>query len=509
MNKPETNKPGMNKPYKGKPDMKKSARSAGNRKYARPAPGKPGQGIPSRGKTAKPKPTAPVTEGMPARRTALKVIRKVTEEGAYASLALDAAMRGCGLIATDRRLVSRLVYDTLDNLIFLDYILNQVMAREDTDIKLRNILRLGACQILLEDRIPESAATNTSVALCTELGMEGLKGVCNGILRNLIRKKDELVFPDPETEPDRAATIKYSFPEWLWAEIREEYGADAESIAGYKHREEGWTLRPNLTRLGDREFETLLKRKVWQNEKLPIPHAWRVKGAMDIGADADFLGGNFSIQTPGSMLASLAMDAKRGQTILDCCAAPGGKSCYLAEIMGGTGRVQAWDLHEHRTALIAAQAKRLGLENIRPMTRDAAKPREDLNMTLDGVLLDAPCTGTGMISEKPDIKMRVTPERLEELKTIQARLLETVSEYVKPAGILVYSTCSILKQENAKQVKHFLAAHPDFDVIPLPESIPEDFRRHYSENQEEPGLQLLPHRDGTEGFYLCRMIRKA
>ena len=127
---------------------------------------------------------------MPARRIALRVIRQVTEKGAYASLSLDKALENCGLISADRHLVSRLVYDTLDHLIWLDYVLSQVMAREDTDIKLRNILRLGACQILLEDRIPESAATNTSVQLCAETGMEGLKGVCNGILRNLVRKKD-------------------------------------------------------------------------------------------------------------------------------------------------------------------------------------------------------------------------------------------------------------------------------------------------------------------------------
>ena len=151
-------------------------------------------------------------EGLAARRIALKVIRKVTEDGAYAALAL----KGCGLGNADRRLVSRLVYDTLDHLIYLDWALAQVMAKPDTDIKLINILRLGACQILLEDRIPESAATNLCVQLCAELGMPGLKGVCNGILRNLIRKKDELVMPDAEKEPDKAASIRYSVPEWIW-----------------------------------------------------------------------------------------------------------------------------------------------------------------------------------------------------------------------------------------------------------------------------------------------------
>ena len=462
----------------------------GNRNF-----GKPGQDR-GRGPAKKPAEKPPV-EGMPARRLALRVIRQVTEQGAFASLALDTALNGCGLIAADRRLVSRLVYDTLDHLIYLDWVLSQVMAREDTDIKLRNILRLGACQILLEDRIPESAATNTSVQLCTELGMEGLKGVCNGILRNLVRKKDELVFPDSEEEPDKAASIRYSLPEWLWKRLRESYGAEtAGEIASFRTPDAGWTLRPNLTKLDDDGFEMLLNRKVWEKEKLDVPHAWRIRGAMDIARDADFLEGCFSIMSPSSMMVCLAMDAKRGQQILDCCAAPGGKTCYIAEMMAGTGRVQAWDIHDHRVALIEAQARRLGLENIRPMIRDAAKRREDLYMSMDGVLLDAPCSGLGVLAEKPDIKLRVSEESLRELT-------DTVCEYVKPGGTLVYSTCSILPEEDEQQIDAFLERHPEFEVQELPDTIPEKYRQ-YRKN----GLQLLTYRDGVEGFYLCRMKRK-
>ena len=490
----------------GKPEGRTGGKPFGKpagKSFGKPA-GKPG-GRPagSMGKRAE-SGKKPETDGMPARRLALRVIREVTEQGAYASLSLDRALEGCGLIHADRRLVSRLVYDTLDHLIYLDYVLSQVMAREDTDIKLRNILRLGACQILLEDRIPESAATNTSVQLCTELGMEGLKGVCNGILRNLIRKKDELVFPDPETEPDRADSILLSVPEWLWKKLKAHYGREeAEKIVRHRIPADSWTLRPNLTRMDDVEFEQLLNKKIWEKEKTDIPHAWKIRGAVDIARDADFLSGNFSIMSGGSMLACLAMEPKRGKLILDCCAAPGGKTCYLAEMMAGTGRVQAWELHEHRTALIEAQARRLGLENIRPMTRDALKRREDLMGTMDGVLLDAPCTGLGMLAEKPDIKLRVTEESLRELTGIQRRMLDTVCEYVKPGGTLVYSTCSVLPEENEEQAEAFLARHPEFEATDLPDSIPERLRKY-----RKTGLQLLEHRDGVEGFYLCRMRRK-
>ena len=446
----------------------------------------------------------PDAPGMPARRLALRVIRQVTEQGAYASLSLDQALNGCGLCAADRRLVSRLAYDTLDHLIYLDYVLNQVMAREDTDIRLRNVLRLGACQILLEDRIPESAATNTSVQLCAEAGMEGLKGVCNGILRNLIRRRNELVFPDAEKEPDRAAAIRLSVPEWLWRKLKEAYGAEAaEQILLVREPADSWTVRPNLTRMDDAAFEQLLAKKVWEKEKTDLPHAWRIRGALDIARDADFQSGNFSIMSAGSMMACLAMNPKRVMQLLDCCAAPGGKSCYLSELMADTGRVQAWELHEHRAALISAQAKRLGLENIRPMVRDATRKREDLAGAMDGVLLDAPCTGLGMLREKPDVKMRVTEESVRELTELQRTLLDTVCEYVRTGGTLVYATCSILPEENEEQVRAFLERHPEFEAAELPESIPARFREH-----RRLGLQLLEHRDGAEGFYLCRMKRK-
>ena len=438
-------------------------------------------------------------EGMASRRIALKVIRKVTEEGAYASLALDEALDGCGLSNADRRLVSRLVYDTLDNLIRLDWMLSQVMAKPDTDIKLKNILRLGACQIILEDRIPDSAATNICVQLCTELGMSGLKGVCNGILRNLIRKKDELSLPDNE----KAASVRYSIPEWIYQRILGDYGDEADKILSFRNKEAGWLLRPNLTKLDDNEFGKLLDRKVWTKEKDELPHAWKINGAMDISRDADYRAGNYSIQSGGSMIACLAMDVKRGQQILDCCAAPGGKTCYLAEMMQNTGRVQAWDIHEHRVALIEAQAKRLGLENIRPMVRDATRFREDMTETMDGVLLDAPCSGLGFMAQKPDLKNRIQEENVTELTELQCQLLETVCRYVKPGGILVYSTCSILKEENEQQARRFLDRHPEFEETELPDTIPQKLR-----SRKNVGLQLLEYRDGYEGFYLIRMRKK-
>ena len=172
-------------------------------------------------------------------------------------------------------------------------------------------------------------------------------------------------------------------------------------------------------------------------------------------------------------------------------------------MMQNTGRVQAWDIHEHRVALIEAQAKRLGLENIRPMVRDATRFREDMAETMDGVLLDAPCSGLGFMAQKPDLKNRIQEENVRELTELQCQLLETVCRYVKPGGILVYSTCSILKEENEQQARRFLDRHPEFEETELPDTIPQKLR-----SRKKVGLQLLEYRDGYEGFYLIRMRKK-
>jgi len=441
--------------------------------------------------------------GMASRRVALQVLRQVTEEGKYASLALDEAVKHAKLSPEDRRLAARLVYDTLERLLYLDHALSQVMAREDTDIKLRNILRLGACQLLLEDRIPESAATNTAVQLCRELGMEGLVGVCNGILRSLVRKKDELTFPVESDDPIRAWSIRYSLPEWLVKQLIADWGQE-EALALMAHRgaEQGVTIRGNTMMVSDEEMEGLLTQKGWQAHRGLLPHVWHVQGVTDVGVDQDFLAGKFAVQAEGSMMAALAVAPRRGTQVLDACAAPGGKACLLAEVMKGSGRVQAWEKHPHRTELIAAQARRLKLENVRPMTRDASKHRPELDQTMDAVLLDAPCSGLGVMAEKPDVRLRVTEEGVQELVTLQAQLLDALAPAVKVGGVLVYATCSVLKAENQEQIDGFLQRHPEFTYDPLPEAIPAPFRSRGAQ-----GLQLMPHQDKVGGFYMARLRR--
>lgn len=249
----------------------------------------------------------------------------------------------------------------------------------------------------------------------------------------------------------------------------------------------------------------MLSRKVWETEKGVMPGAVRVYGAMQIARDSDFIKGLYSIQGEGSMLAAEAVGAKHGMSVLDCCAAPGGKTAYIAERLEGTGRVYAWDLHAHRVELIRATMRRLHLDNVRVAARDAMQVRDEMVDSMDAVLLDAPCSGLGVMDDKPDVKYRHTPESVAELCDTQRKLLDACCQYVRVGGTLVYSTCSMLKDENERQIARFLKDHPEFEIDALPDTVPSALRAHYGEN----GLQLLPCRDGVEGFFVARMKRRA
>ena len=523
MGRPSGGKPGYGRPSFAKPagDKPTGDRPAfGRPASARPTGGKPGFGRPGGAKPAfRPsrdpskaternalRPAAPASSmSMGARKLALNILQDVHRDGSYASLALDKRLKESGLSALDKRLAANIVYGTLENRIRIDYALDTLLTNKDVEPLSRDILRLSAYQILFLDKVPDSAAVNEGVKLCKEAGMEPLSGFINGVLRNLIRQKDEIAWPSREENETLYLSIMHSVPQWLVERLMAAYGAEmTEAICSYRTQQHDTPIRPNRMQLTDEAFEQLLSSKVWKAEKAQVPHVWRIGGALDIGIDTDYRKGMFSIQGESSVLAAEAVGVKRGMQVLDACAAPGGKSALMAEIMDGTGRVHAWDLHAHRVALIQAVAKRLKLENLRPMVRDAAVNREELINTFDAVLLDAPCSGLGVMLEKPDVKYRQTPETVASLVETQKKLLDVCSQYVKKGGVLVYATCSILPEENSQQIAAFLQTHKEFEMSPLPDAIPEKFRALYGAN----GLQLFAHRDGLEGFYIARLVKK-
>lgn len=453
---------------------------------------------------AQPAPKPETILSRDARQAALLVLNRVLNEGAYTSLSLDEVFQNMRLEQKDKRLAAAIVYKTIEDMLKLDFALEQYLQDASTlPVKVRNILRLSACQILLMDKIPDFAAVNEAVELTRAIGLEDMTGLVNGVLRSLIRGKETMTWPQEEDE--NYFSIMHSTPQWLVDLILQAYpGQTGKDILSYRNPDHTTSLRRNQVLVSQEEFEALLQKKVnWALTPGKIDGVYRASNVSAIGKDLDFLAGKFSIQGEGSMLAVLALSPQVGQTVLDCCAAPGGKTSYIAELMQNTGRIHAWDVHEHRVELIYAQAERLRLYNIRPAVRDATVYQERFEQTMDAVLLDAPCTGTGVMDNKPDIKYRLTPESLGNLLSLQAELLEGNARYVKPGGLLVYATCSLLPQENEQQIEAFLSKHQDFVMDDLPLSIPEGFKA----NQGAHGLQLLPHRDGVEGFFIARMRR--
>ena len=264
------------------------------------------------------------------------------------------------------------------------------------------------------------------------------------------------------------------------------------------------TIRFNAMKTDAAGFENYLKTHDVIFERGIVPGAYRCPAAGNLARLDGFRNGYFSIQGESSMLAALAVEPKPGMNVLDACAAPGGKSALIAETMSDVGRVYAWDVHEHRVELIRAAKQRLKLDSLRPAVRDARKPCADFDLYMDAVLVDAPCSGLGVIADKPDIKYRFTDAQLETLLPLQAEILENCARFVKVGGLLVYSTCTILPEENEQQVRAFLERHPEFVPETGADYLPEPLRCRC----ENGMAQLLSHRDHVEGFFIARMRRK-
>ncbi|MBQ7488370.1 MAG: 16S rRNA (cytosine(967)-C(5))-methyltransferase RsmB [Clostridia bacterium] len=471
-------------------------------KVTKPADGADGQQGDARfGQDRKNSPEA----GLAARRVALETLLDVSARDAYAQLALEKHLKSAELDLRDTAFVTRMVYGTIENRISLDYRINQVLEKPDElDPTVREILRLGAYQLFYMDRVPDMAATDESVRLTRVMGMEGLTGLVNGVLRNMIREKENIEWPKPEDDPVRYLSIMYSAPEALCRMLIDRFGEhEAMEILRYRQPRLYESVRPNLMRCDDQRMRRMFADIGYTFEPGLVSGTYRVYDPGDLVHLRGYQNGLFVIQGESSVIAARAVGAKPGQTILDACAAPGGKTALISEMMQDTGRVYAWDTHPHRVELIRSTASRLHLENIRPICRDAQEPRPEQANTLDAAIIDAPCSGSGVMSIKPDLKYRITPEGVESLAGIQANILNAVADMVKPGGTLVYSTCSIFPEENELQVTAFLERHPEYRVSQLGELLPEALRPLEGEH----GIQLFAHRDNIDGFYICRMIK--
>ena len=401
------------------------------------------------------------------RQVAVLVLIEILEKNAYANIALRKALADSNLDARSRAFVTDMVNETMRNLLQIDYILGEFSKTPVEKMKpfIRNLLRLSVCQIRFMEEIPDRAAVNEAVLLSKTHGFGNLSGFVNGILRNISRAE--------KIEPTDLA-IKYSYPKWLMDKIIEWLGMeDAEIFVKNSHNPPPVVVLANTYKTSQENLAEALQKEGVESTMLENNFLVLHKPG-DISKLESFKQGLFFVMDKGANHAVEALSPQPGQTIIDMCAAPGGKSFATACKMQNTGTILAFDIHQHRVELISQTAKKLGLSIISPEIKDSTIFDPQLAAIADAVLLDAPCSGLGTIRKHPEIKYTRQMQDILDLVKTQKELICTAAKYVKPGGKLVYCTCTIAKEENENIIEYLLSKFPQFKLVSSKQILPSE-----------------------------------
>lgn len=434
---------------------------------------------------------------MNIRKTALEVLTRTGGEGGYSNLALDAAIKKHTPEPRDRALLTALVMGAIEKRITLDYYIDALssLPPEKIEPQTRNILRLGLYQLMYMDRIPSHAAVSESVALAPRRAA----GFINALLRGYIRRGSDIKLPDAQCEPALYLSVRHSFPAPLCRRFIGIFGVERTSaLLEAVDRPPELTLRVNTLKV---DRKSLLDRfiaagmdarpTVYSDNGIILP-------SLPVQALPGFADGDFFVQDEASQLCVAAADARPGMLVLDICSAPGSKSFGSALRMNNNGRIISFDLHENKLSLIRSGSARLGISIIETYTADGRAYRSELDSLADLVICDVPCSGYGVMSKKPEIRFK-DPSAVASLPAVQYAILENCSRYVKPGGRLVYSTCTVLPEENEANISKFLSAHENFVLIPFSAD---------SLNVPDGLITLTPDIHATDGFFIAVMKRR-
>ncbi len=443
------------------------------------------------------------------REIALEVLMEVLERGGYSHKVLGAALLKYQYMDKQQRgFLTRLCEGTIERALELDYIIDhfsKVPVKKQKPV-IRNILRMSVYQLKYMDSVPDSAACNEAVKLATKKGFYNLKGFVNGVLRNISRGINECNYPDKKRELGKYLSVVYSMPLWLvefWLGIYSEQVVEDMLKAFCSVKET--TIRVNLDKTNPTKLRELLEQqdiKVAQGTY--FPYALKISGYNYLSSLEEFKQGYFQVQDESSMLVGEVASIKPGNLVVDVCAAPGGKSLHVAQLLKGTGKVLSRDLTLDKTALIEENNSRLGFSNIEVEQYDALTFDSRLENQADVVIADLPCSGLGVITKKPDIKYRVTKDDLTSLSELQKDILKVVSRYVKPGGTLIYSTCTINPLENEENVK-WLESTKGFRLENLDSYLPQSL---LSDTTKKGYFQLLPGVHQADGFFVARLKKR-
>lgn len=435
-----------------------------------------------------------------SREIILDILLEVLEKNAYSHLVLRQALEKYQYLSKqDRALITRVTEGTIEYRMTIDAVLEACSSVKAAKMKpvIRTILRMSVYQILWMDRIPDSAVCNEAVKLAVKRRFQGLKGFVNGVLRSVVRRKDEFVFTD--------WSLKYSMPTWLIERWKACYGAEmTQQLLQAFLNDTPTTVRCNLDRASKEEIlESLAAQDVCVQESPLLDGALLLSGYDYLESLAAFRNGWIQVQDVSSAFVGEVADPQPGEFVIDVCGAPGGKSLHLADRLKGTGRVLVRDLTEAKVRLIEDNIARTGFSNIEAEVWDAREADPAYEGKADLVIADLPCSGLGVIGKKPDIKYQVTEQKLAELQALQREILQATAGYVKPGGRLIYSTCTINRQENEEQRAWFLSQFPFHPV-----SLEGRMGEHVREDSLKDGyVQLLPGRYPCDGFFIAAFVR--
>jgi 16S rRNA (cytosine967-C5)-methyltransferase len=451
------------------------------------------------------------------RQLAFIALRNIHRQGAFTDIALDRVLQTTELSDADRRLVTELVYGSVRRMRSLDALIDQLGKKKahQQPPDLRTILHIGLYQLRYQERIPASAAVNTTVELAKENGFKGLAGVVNGLLRQydrLASSSSDLNQSNPKSndplqlpvEPIDRLGILHSFPNWMIEMWLEQLGVEeTEQFCEWLNQSPTIDLRVNPLRVSIEEVEAAMQAAGVDVRRVShLPQALRVVGGTGrIQQLPGFSEGWWTIQDSSAQLVSHLLDPQAGDVVIDACAAPGGKTTHMAELMADQGKIWACDRAASRLKKLKENSQRLQLQSIQICTGDSRNFPQFTNCA-DRVLLDAPCSGLGTLHRRPDIRWRITPETVQELSVLQGELLEQAATWVKPGGVLVYATCTLHPQENEEVIQPFLEQHSHWQIKqPSPDSPLSAF------STPQGWLKVWPHRYQMDGFFMVRLMR--
>lgn len=476
-----------------------------------------------------------------AREVALEILREIDANEAYANIALDRHLRKYGPAPADRAFITEVVYGTVRRLLTLDWIIERFSDRPVSKMTpwIRNILRMAVYQIKYLSSVPAAVAGNEAVELAKKHGHQGTARFVNGVLRNLVRKLPDLAMPSPKIDPVEHLAVAYSHPRWLVELWLKRWGFDeTAAMLAANNLPPPLTMRANTLKISPEQLKQRFTAAGVDAEPVNFaPEGLRLRRSVEVGSgsagetdlkdEADpkaeeplasgepvfeaLERGLGYAQDESSMLVAHLLDPRPGEEVLDTCSAPGGKTTHLAQLMQNQGGIVAVDDHEHKLRLVAENCSRLGIGMVRTLLADARRLGDDPahRGRYDRVLVDAPCSGLGVLRRRADARWRKSPESLAALPRLQSEILESAAACLKPGGVLVYSTCTVEPAENDEVVERFLADHPDFvreEIgIFLGERWPWMAGEVAKQITDHGYLRLFPHRHGTDGFFAARM----